>query len=37
MKADARRFYVQLGFEPSPLDPVTVLITLAALRVALLT
>ncbi|RQS72037.1 N-acetyltransferase [Burkholderia sp. Bp8963] len=36
LSTDAQRFYVQLGFEPSPLDPMTVLITLADLRAALL-
>ncbi|CAG9264491.1 GCN5-related N-acetyltransferase; Histone acetyltransferase HPA2 and related acetyltransferases [Burkholderia diffusa] len=33
---DALRYYVHLGFEPSPLDPMTVMITLADLRAAML-
>ena len=29
---DARRFYVALGFDPSPLDPMTLMVTLQDLR-----
>ena len=29
---DARRFYERLGFEPSPLDPMTLMVTLADLK-----
>jgi GNAT superfamily N-acetyltransferase len=29
---EARRFYEQLGFEPSPIDPMTLMITLVDLR-----
>ena len=28
----ARRFYLALGFEPSPLDPMTLMVTLADVR-----
>lgn len=31
---DARRFYEHLGFEPSPLDPMTLMVTLADLKAA---
>ena len=29
---DARRFYIALGFDPSPLDPMTLMVTLQDLR-----
>lgn len=29
---DARAFYIALGFEPSPLEPMTLMVTLSALR-----
>jgi len=32
---DAKAFYIALGFDPSPLDPMTLMITLADLRAAL--
>jgi GNAT superfamily N-acetyltransferase len=32
---DARAFYLALGFDPSPFDPMTLMITLADLRAAL--
>lgn len=32
---DAKAFYVALGFEPSPLEPMTLMITLADLRVTI--
>jgi len=32
---EARRFYEGLGFEPSPIDPMTLMITLADLRASL--
>lgn len=32
LSAQAKAFYEQVGFEPSPLDPMTVMITLADLR-----
>jgi GNAT superfamily N-acetyltransferase len=32
---DARKFYLALGFEPSPLDPMTLMVTLSDLRAAL--
>ncbi|WP_286162276.1 GNAT family N-acetyltransferase [Burkholderia sp. WP9] len=32
---DAQGFYVQLGFEPSALDPLTLMITLVDLKAAL--
>jgi GNAT superfamily N-acetyltransferase len=32
---DARAFYFALGFDPSPIDPMTLMITLADLRAAL--
>ena len=35
ISADAKAFYLALGFDPSPLDPLTLMITLADLRVAL--
>ncbi|MCA8253013.1 GNAT family N-acetyltransferase [Burkholderia sp. AU31624] len=35
LSADAQRFYLQVGFEPSPLDPMTVMITLTDLRASL--
>lgn len=31
---DARAFYTALGFDPSPLDPMTLMITLADIRLA---
>jgi GNAT superfamily N-acetyltransferase len=31
---DARSFYLKLGFDPSPLEPMTLMITLADLRAA---
>ncbi|CAE6846354.1 hypothetical protein R75461_07261 [Paraburkholderia nemoris] len=35
LSEDAWRFYTQIGFEPSPLDPMTLMITLADLKAAL--
>jgi GNAT superfamily N-acetyltransferase len=35
LSEDARRFYTQIGFEPSPLDPMTLMITLADLKATL--
>ena len=35
LSMDARVFYEHLGFEPSPLDPMTLMITLADLRASL--
>jgi predicted N-acetyltransferase YhbS len=35
LSQNAKDFYVQLGFEPSPLDPMTLMITLADLKAAL--
>jgi GNAT superfamily N-acetyltransferase len=32
---DAKKFYIALGFEPSPLEPMTLMITLADVRAAL--
>jgi predicted N-acetyltransferase YhbS len=32
---DAKAFYLALGFEPSPLEPLTLLVTLGDLRSAL--
>ena len=32
---EARKFYLALGFDPSPLDPMTLLVTLADIRAAL--
>ncbi len=32
---DARAFYLALGFDPSPLDPMTLMVTLADLRASL--
>lgn len=32
---DARAFYEKVGFEPSPLDPMTLMATLADLRASL--
>jgi predicted N-acetyltransferase YhbS len=32
---DAKKFYVALGFEPSPLDPMTLMVTLADVKAAL--
>ena len=32
---DARAFYLRLGFSPSPLDPMTLMITLADIRASL--
>lgn len=31
----ARKFYLALGFDPSPLDPMTLMVTLADIRTAL--
>jgi len=35
MSIEARAFYERLGFEPSPLDPMTLMVTLADLRASL--
>ena len=35
LSEDARAFYLGLGLEPSPLDPMTLMMTLADLRLAL--
>ena len=35
LSEDARRFYLALGFEASPLDPMTLMVTLADLKAAL--
>lgn len=35
LSAEARTFYEQVGFDPSPLDPMTLMITLADLRACL--
>jgi GNAT superfamily N-acetyltransferase len=35
LSENAKGFYLQLGFEPSPLDPMTLMITLADLKAAL--
>lgn len=35
MSDDAARFYRQVGFDPSPLDPMTMMITLSDVRAAL--
>ena len=35
LSAEAKAFYEQVGFEPSPLDPMMLMITLADLRAAL--
>jgi GNAT superfamily N-acetyltransferase len=35
ISADAREFYERIGFEPSPLDPMTLMITLADLKASL--
>lgn len=35
LSADARAFYTRVGFDPSPLDPSTLMITLADLKSAL--
>ncbi len=35
MSDDAARFYRQVGFDPSPLDPMTLMITLTDVRAAL--
>jgi predicted N-acetyltransferase YhbS len=32
---DAKAFYIAVGFEPSPLEPMTLMVTLADLRAAL--
>jgi hypothetical protein len=32
---DAKDFYIGIGFEPSPLEPMTLMVTLADLRAAL--
>jgi hypothetical protein len=32
---EAKRFYVALGFDPSPRDPMTLMITLSDIRAAL--
>lgn len=32
---DARQFYLALGFEPAPLDPMTLMVTLADLKAAI--
>lgn len=37
LSAKAKAFYEQLGFDPSPLDPMTLMITLAGLRASLYT
>lgn len=36
LSADVRAFYTKVGFDPSPLDPSTLMITLADLKSALL-
>lgn len=35
LSEDARRFYLAVGFDPSPVDPMTLLITLPDLRAAI--
>lgn len=35
LSPEAKAFYERLGFEPSPLDPMTVMITLADLKASL--
>ncbi|WP_342234928.1 GNAT family N-acetyltransferase [Inquilinus sp. OTU3971] len=35
LSAEARTFYERIGFEPSPLDPMTLMITLADLKTSL--
>jgi len=35
LSADAKAFYERVGFEPSPLDPMTLMITLADLKAGL--
>jgi GNAT superfamily N-acetyltransferase len=35
LSADAKAFYERIGFEPSPLDPMTLMITLADLKSSL--
>ena len=35
LSEDARDFYLKLGFDPSPLEPMTLMITLADLRAAI--
>ena len=35
LSAEARTFYEQVGFDPSPLDPMTLMITLADLQASL--
>jgi len=35
LSADAARFYAHLGFEPSPLDPLTLMVTLSDIRASL--
>jgi GNAT superfamily N-acetyltransferase len=32
---DAKGFYIKLGFDPSPLDPMTLMVTLADIRLSL--
>lgn len=34
LSADAKAFYERMGFEPSPLDPMTLMVTLADLQAA---
>lgn len=36
LSAEAQAFYKNIGFEPSPLDPMTLMVTLADIRTALL-
>jgi hypothetical protein len=35
LSAEAKAFNEQVGFEPSPLDPMTLMVTLADLKVSL--
>jgi len=35
LSVEAKAFYEQIGFEPSPLDPMVLLVTLADLKVIL--
>jgi predicted N-acetyltransferase YhbS len=35
LSVDAKAFYKRLGFDPSPLDPVTLMVTLTDLQAAL--
>ncbi|MGB3391358.1 MAG: hypothetical protein WBA88_25645 [Pseudaminobacter sp.] len=35
LSAEAKAFYERIGFEPSPLDPMTLMVTLADMKASL--